>query len=98
MSYTKEEIDQIILSKDLDEFYFAIFEKKRKFKLISDQELKELRGENVKYIGASKEKVDTVYEKETVRNKEKTACRRVSGCAGAARTVSEGWVFRRKRI
>lgn len=63
MSYTKEEIDQIILSKDLDEFYFAIFEKKRKFKLISDQELKELRGENVKYIGASKEKVDTVYEK-----------------------------------
>ncbi len=61
MNYSQEEFNQILLSKPLNEFYFAIIENRGK--LLTDEEFEEItrRNDNV-YTDVSKEEIDNVVK------------------------------------
>ena len=59
MKYSQEELNQILLSKPLNEFYFAILENREK--LLTNEEFEKIisRDDNV-YNEVSKEEVDNI--------------------------------------
>ena len=61
MNYSQEELNQILLSKPLNEFYFAVIENRGE--LLTDEEYEKItrRNDNV-YTGASKEDIDSLSE------------------------------------
>lgn len=62
MKYSQEEFNQILLSKPLNEFYFAIIEKKEE--LLTDEEFEEItEKKNSTYTDASKEDIDNFAKK-----------------------------------
>lgn len=58
--YSQEELNQILLSKPLNEFYLAVIENREDF--LSDEEYEKItrRDDNV-YTGASKEEIDSLF-------------------------------------
>ena len=58
--YSQEELNQILLSKPLNEFYLAVIENRGDF--LSDEEYEKItrRDDNV-YTGASKEEIDSLF-------------------------------------
>ena len=62
MNYSQEEFNQILLSKPLDEFYFAIIENRGK--LLTDEEYEKItkRSDDIVYVEDSKEKMEDLFE------------------------------------
>lgn len=61
MEHISEELDEILLGKRLDEFYFAILEKKLTTRM-AENGLEELNSKDAKFIGVPKEEVDGLYQ------------------------------------
>lgn len=60
--YTQEEINKILLSKNLSEFYFAIIEKRKG--ILSDEEYEDmLKGDITFQYGDNKKEIDDLYNK-----------------------------------
>ena len=59
--YSQEELDQILLSKKLNEFYLAIIENRQK--LLTDEEYKEIVRRNITIYGNNKEEVEDLLKK-----------------------------------
>ena len=59
--YSQEELDQILLSKKLNEFYLAIIENRQE--LLSDEEYEEIVRRNKTIYGANKEEVEDLINK-----------------------------------
>jgi len=62
MKYSQEELNQILLAKQLDEFYFSVIENRRELLTTEEYEKITRRDDNI-YTGASKEEIDSLSEK-----------------------------------
>ena len=58
MNYSQEELNQILLSKPLNEFYLAIIENRGE--LLTDEEFDEITRRGAIYTGVSKEEIDSI--------------------------------------
>lgn len=59
--YSQEELDQILLSKKLNEFYLAIIENRQE--LLTDEEYDEIARRNKNFYGDNKEEVEDLLKK-----------------------------------
>lgn len=59
--YSQEELDQILLSKKLNEFYLAIIENRQE--LLSDEEYEEIVRSDKTIYGDNKEEVENLFKK-----------------------------------
>lgn len=59
--YSQEELDQILLSKKLDEFYLAIIENRQE--LLTDEEYDEITRRDKTIYGDNKEEVEDLFKK-----------------------------------
>lgn len=61
MNYSQEELNQILLSKSLNEFYLAVIENREE--ILTDEEYEKItrRNDNV-YTAAPKENIDSLFE------------------------------------
>jgi hypothetical protein len=59
--YLQEELDQILLSKKLNEFYLAIIENRQE--LLTDEEYDDITKRNKSIYGDNKEEVEDLFEK-----------------------------------
>lgn len=59
--YSQEELNQILLSKSLNDFYFAIMENRKE--LLTDKEYDEISKRNKIICGDNKEDVEDLFEK-----------------------------------
>lgn len=61
MNYSQDELNQILLSKTLDDFYFSVIERRNEF--LTEEEFKEITSRNdIDYINDSKEIVDNMFD------------------------------------
>ena len=60
--YSQEELDQILLSKKLNEFYLAIIENRQE-EMLSDEEYEKISNGNNVYYGDNKDEVDDLFNK-----------------------------------
>ena len=59
--YSQEELDQILLSKKLDEFYLAIIENRQE--LLTDEEYEEISRRDKTIYGDNKDEVEDLFKK-----------------------------------
>ena len=59
--YSQEELDQILLSKKLNEFYLAIIENRQE--LLTDEEYEEIVRKDKTIYGDNKEEVEDLFKK-----------------------------------
>ena len=70
MKYSQEEFNKLLLSKSLNEFYFAIIEHRREF--LTDEEYEKItKRSDITYSGASKEDIDSITDIFKSHNKAK---------------------------
>lgn len=72
--YSQEELDQILLSKKLNEFYLAIIENRQE--LLTDEEYDEIARRDKKFYGDNKEEVEILLKKSSSRRTFKKFCHR----------------------
>lgn len=59
--YSQEELDQILLSKKLNEFYLAIIENRQE--LLTDEEYEEISRRNKIIYGDNKDEAEDLFKK-----------------------------------
>lgn len=61
MNYSQEDINQILLTKKIEDFNLAIIEHRKD--ILTNEEYEKITGSDITYTGVSKEEIDSISKK-----------------------------------